>query len=159
MLCTRSDSTPTSLCISGSSSESTRKEYHNLNLFQASPPSSSNLDTIHVEVTHALEIEGSSNKHALARFHKTDSVLREVGWMCGVGNRMWVTPSGSRLLYLSLTSQLDPNSRPEPLTHAVCAPLRHHCSCWVHGINIIPIHHKPDVFDPFGFLRLRDNVT
>jgi len=57
-------------------------------LFELACLPSSDIDSIRAEVTHALEEEGGWTKAALARFHKIDSLLKEVGRMYGVFERM-----------------------------------------------------------------------
>jgi hypothetical protein len=54
--------------------------------FELASLPSSDIDSICAEVTHALEEEGGWTKAALARFHKIDSLLKEVGRMYGCLN-------------------------------------------------------------------------
>jgi len=72
-------------------------------IFELASLSASDLDAIRAEITHALEVEGGWNKPALARFHKIDSLLREVARVHGLGCGKSATPSGSYLPYQSLT--------------------------------------------------------
>jgi len=57
-------------------------------LFELASLPSSDIDSIHAEVTHALEEEGRWTKAALAHFHKIDSLLKEVGRTYRVFERM-----------------------------------------------------------------------
>ena len=68
-------------------------------LFELASLPPSDLSSIRAEITHALEVEGGWNKPALARFHKIDSVLREVGRLYGLNRRTLATPSNSHLPY------------------------------------------------------------
>jgi hypothetical protein len=72
-------------------------------IFELASLSASDLDTIRAEIIHALEVEGGWNKPALARFHKIDSLLREVARVHGLGCGKSATPPGSYLPYQSLT--------------------------------------------------------
>jgi cytochrome P450 len=66
-------------------------------LFELASLPPSDLNSIRAEITHALEVEGGWNKPALARFHKIDSVLREVGRLYGLNrlgmNRLTMHPA------------------------------------------------------------------
>jgi len=88
-------------------------------LFELASLPSSDIDSIRAEVTHALEEEGGWTKAALARFHKIDSVLKEVGRVHGVFERM-SQPLYSHICHNILTEQ--PNSWSEPRNRATRTP-------------------------------------
>jgi hypothetical protein len=136
-------------------------------LFELASLPPSNLDTIRAEITHALEVEGGWNKHALARFHKIDSVLKEVGRMYGLSRSTYATPSNSHLPYQSLASHPNLNAtvglgrftmHPALLPSGIIVPAGYKVGINVKAIHRNPdIYPNPDVFDPFRFSRMRDD--
>ena len=130
-------------------------------LFELALLAPEQVDEVRAEVTAAIEAEGGVlNKAAVGKFHKLDSLLKEIGrWHPLFASRCSHCPSHSYLSYMNLQVGMsrvilkdalisDGSVIPQGSVVAIAPKATHYNA---------EIYDQPEVFDPFRFSKMRQS--